>query len=122
MQKPLRLNAITRGNRHQVVAEAKDAISASGGWVLDFKQFSNLSFCLNFELPSRSVTQLRAALAQIDLQLTEASEQLLAEFCAPCASEDPRQQQAASDLTGTLQITFVHNEPELRVTIPAIPG
>lgn len=119
MQKPLRLNAITHGNRHQVVAEAKDAISASGGWVLDFKQFSNLSLCLNFELPSRCVTQLRAALAQLDLQLTEASEQLLAEFCAP---EDPRQQHAASALNGTLQITFVHDEPELRVTIPAIPG
>jgi hypothetical protein len=28
----------------------------------------------------------------------------------------------ASEVTGTLEITFIHNEPDLRIEVPLIPG
>jgi hypothetical protein len=28
----------------------------------------------------------------------------------------------ASEVAGTLEITFIHNEPDLRIEVPPIPG
>lgn len=115
-RKFLQLNATTRSPRHQVIELAKDAITAGGGWILDFTLFSNVSICLNFELPVNQVNRLRDALLTTDLWWSESSLQAFEDFAAPSLQEEP------PDLRGTLQITFIHDEPDLRIPVPMVPG
>lgn len=113
----LRLNATTSGERHRMIELAKDAIAASGGWILDFTMFSNVSICFNFELPFNAVARLRDALAAIELRLSEASTQAFEEFAGKTEQGTP-----PAELKASLQITFIHREPDLRIPVPMIPG
>jgi len=106
----IRLNAVTRGERLAVTDQVKGAISAARGWILDFKQFSNLSLCIIFQIPGEACAELGRQLGRIDLRLDRASAESLA--AAP----------AAPELAGTLQITFLHDDPDLRREVPPIPG
>lgn len=114
MQKFLRLNATTRTDRLQVIEAVKDTIAASDGWILDFKQFSNLSATINFELSPKKLMAFRDAVSKIGVRLNESS--LLA------ISELAEQPTAPAELHATLQITFIHDEPDLRIPVPRIPG
>ena len=44
----IRINAVAKYNRFDAVDDAKEVISASGGWVTDYRMFSNRSICLCF--------------------------------------------------------------------------
>ena len=116
----LRLNGITRRDRHEMISRAKEAILQGGGFIVDFHLFSNLSICLNFELPAGRIRDLAAALRVADLGLTAESGALLADCCA--RAEQLQAEVGASEVTGTLEITFIHNEPDLRIVVPPIPG
>lgn len=116
----LRINASTRADRVEMTALAERAILDSGGWILDFKQFSNVSVCINFEIPAKNVERLRQALKATDLRLTGESDDALASHSGP--QDRPRAESKEADVSGTLQITFIHDEPDLRRHIPAIPG
>jgi len=100
-----------------MIARVRTAITASGAWVVDVNLFSNVSVCFNFEVPSSRVEQLRDALAATDLHFTKESEGSLASL----PDRDHARSQAV-DVTGSLQITFIHNEPDLRIEVPRIPG
>ena len=113
----LRINGLTRADRHQTLSALRDALAGSGGWVTDFKLFSNHSACINFEIPARHVRALSASLAALDLRLSEASLTALAAFGADDAPVDD-----ASEVSGTLQVSFIHNDPDLRIEVPPIPG
>jgi hypothetical protein len=94
----------------------RDAVAGSGGWITDFHLFSNTSICINFEIPLRHAARLRASLGEMDLRLTAESEDELQSFGL-------RAERAADEeIPGTLQVTFVHNEPDLRIEVPPIPG
>jgi hypothetical protein len=56
------------------------------------------------------------------LRLSDASRVLMAECQQRYAegAREPQQQQA--EITGALQITFIHHEPDLRLDVPPIPG
>ena len=114
---PLRLSGSTRADRHETVSRVRDAINASGGALLDFKMFSNVSICLNFEIPARHVARLRSALGATPLRLDAESAALLARF-----DEETGTDTTAIDLPGTLQITFIHDDPDLIIAVPPIPG
>lgn len=116
-RKFLQLNATTRADRHQMIELGKDTITSSGGWILDFKLFSNVSICINFELPDHNVAAFRDRLVAAEWRLDERSLQALEVFTEPAG-----QGSAPMDLIGTLQITFVHEEPDLRIPVPMIPG
>lgn len=103
----LRINATTRADRHQTIRLVEEAIGSSGGWLLDFYMFSNISICFNIEIKTGDIDRLLAALRNIELNLT----------AEPPDIEDPD-----SILDGTIQITFIHNEPDLRIDVPAVPG
>jgi hypothetical protein len=103
-----------------MISLAKEAVIKSGGWIIDFKVFSNISICLNFELPDRNIDQLYSTLRSIGLRLSQESEDLLSNWYH--RQEKPNTEPKAVDVAGTLQITFVHNEPDLRIKVPAIPG
>lgn len=113
MREVLRINASTRTDRNLITAHAKEAILQSGGWILDFKLFSNISICINFEIASARIEELRATLNQIDLRVSRQSQEALKNFI---------DKQNDDDIAGTLQITFIHDEPDLRRDVPAIPG
>lgn len=112
----LQLNASTRADRQQMIAALREAITTSGGWITDFKLFSNLSICLNFEIAASHMADLQAALTRPDLSLSDESEQRLAAWRNAAAGAADR------DVRGTLQVTFIHSEPDLRLEVPAVPG
>jgi len=94
-----------------MIARARSAITENGGWILDAKLFSNVSINLSFEIPASRIGSLRDALALIELHLTTSSLESIAQH----RSDE-------SDIAGSLQITFIHNEPDIRIQVPAIPG
>lgn len=114
MRKFLRLNATTKADRHLVIESVKNAIATSGGWILDFKLFSNLSAFISFELPQENLVTLPDALNEIGLQLNKAGLQAIYDLTD--------QQTAPAEISATLQITFIHDEPDLRIPVPMIPG
>jgi hypothetical protein len=111
----LRINAVTREDRNEMISRVKEVMTASGAWVLDVKQFSNVSVCFNFEIPGRKAARLRDALVDVGLRLVPESDDSVSTICDQAGSEP-------ADVAGTLQITFIHNEPDLRIEVPAIPG
>lgn len=116
----MRINAVTRANRVETMARVRTALAASGAWVLDVKQFSNVSVCFSFEVPGNRMERLREALAAADLRLTRESNDSFASFSE--SNESAGEGSQATDVAGTLQITFIHNEPDLKIEVPRIPG
>lgn len=116
----IRLNGITKRDRHEMIFSVKEAILKGGGFVTDFHMFSNLSICLNFELSARKIESFHMALKATGLGLTEESQELLAE-CSK-QMEQLGEEAGASEVAGTLEITFIHDEPDLRIEVPPIPG
>jgi hypothetical protein len=102
----------TSEDRLHVTSAASNAVGDSGGCVLDFKQFSNLAICLTIELPPSGFAKLRGKLADLKVILDPPTEQ---EISLSEATED-------LDISGSLRITFIHEEPDLQIPIPAVPG
>ncbi len=102
----LHLQGSTRVERHAVVDIVEEAIRATGGWILDFHQFSNISLVLELEVPPRRLDQL--------LRLLQAG--------GVCFRPTPELPPGEEDdaVMGTLQITFVHDEPDEHVTTPPL--
>jgi hypothetical protein len=110
----LRLDGFTRGERIGMTNRVSEAISQAGAWITDFHQYSNILICINFQVSISNLDRLAATLEQTGLQLSQESlEQLMA------AHESMLKEQEA---TGTLQITFLHNEPDLLRNVLAVPG
>ena len=101
----LRFIAFTRNPRGEMIAKVRDALIANNGWITDFHEYSNVSLCLNFEISMENVQRLCAALRGTGLELTE--------------SASDREHDGAP---GTLQITFIHHDPDLIIPVPSIPG
>ena len=116
----LRINGITRRDRHEMISRVKEAILQGGGFIVNFHMFSNLSICLNFEISAGKICDMSAALKATELRLTEESRELLADYCRQ--AEQLSKEAGASEVAGTLEITFIHNEPDLRIEVPPIPG
>lgn len=111
----LRLDGFTRADRIQMTASVSDAINQSGAWITDFHQYSNLLICINFQVSSQDVASLTTALQATGLKLSQESlDQLIA-----ASRDSPSNDQ---DYIGTLQITFIHNDPDLIRDVPAVPG
>ena len=111
----LRINAVTRANRDEMMALVRTAITSSAAWIVDVKLFSNMSVCFNIEVPGSHVEQLGKALAATGLRIT------LDGFDSLTTTPNAEGSQG-HEIAGTLQITFIHNEPDLRIDVPQIPG
>jgi len=110
MRRFLRLSAIVRSERNATISAAEQAMSSAGGWIVHFTLLSNAAATLMFEVPSDRVRELAAALAAIPLPLDAESRAQLAEW--PDAL-------GPGDVMGTLALTFLHGEPDLRREVPA---
>ena len=60
--KGLKLYGVTTRNRHEVTWCVKELIRKTGGYVIDFYQFSNMAVCFNFEISPKNAEQLFASL------------------------------------------------------------
>ncbi len=109
----LHLNGFTRVERLKSVARLRDAIVSSRGWVTDFHQFSNLSICLQVEIPIEHLPLLAESLLEAGVKFNTRSEGLL-------YSVGP--EMATGPIQCTLQVLFIHNEPDLRRKVLAVPG
>ena len=110
----LQLSGFTRADRIQMTDRVSEAINQAGAWITDFHLYSNILICINFEVPIANLGRLAASVQETGLHLSQESlEQLI-----------PANDSTLKDkeLVGTLQITFVHNEPDLLRKIPAVPG
>ncbi|MDM9380621.1 hypothetical protein QUB80_07865 [Chlorogloeopsis sp. ULAP01] len=113
-QQFLRLDGFTKAERIKTTAHVSEAINQVGAWITDFHLYSNILICINFQVPSANLDRLAASLQQTDLHLSQQSlEQLI-----PTNNSTLKHK----ELVGTLQITFVHNEPDLLREVPAVPG
>jgi hypothetical protein len=108
----LQINVTTTSERYAATNAVKNAVMQAGGWITGYTRFSNVSLCLNFEIESHMVARLSQALAIGGIVLSNASLSALREAAAAGRCE--------GEIRGTIQITFVHSEPDLR--LPAPPG
>jgi hypothetical protein len=105
----LYLSAGTHATRHGITTQVLDAIGRAGV-VEDARQHSNKEIAIRFALPAGGVPKLRRELSELALRLSESSSAEL----ASAAETEPA--------AGWLVVTFAHNEPDLRITAPAVPG
>lgn len=116
----LQLTGATRADRHEMISRVREAILEGGGYVTDFHMFSNAAICINFEAPAGSIRRLYSSLKRTGLRLSEESHDALSSCCDE--ADKPGGRAEAADVAGTLQITFIHGEPDLRIEVPPIPG
>lgn len=101
----LQLHAVTRVSYFEMTARLTAALQTAGAWIVAHQQFSNLSLCLNFEIDGQRIPCLGTELAAAGFGLSAASQQSLTE-------------PADGNVAGTLQVTFLHNDPDLVVPLP----
>lgn len=111
----LRLNGATRADRLTCTAKIREIIVAEcHGWIGDFYQYSNTSLCLHFEIPAESLPVLRDALKATSIGFGSDAERAYRSLSNVVVNSEA--------IACTLQITFIHNEADLRRSIPAVPG
>jgi len=111
MRRGLTLSGVTRGNRYDMTAAISGAIAGVGGWVIDHALFSNVAACIRFAVPARGLAGFRDRIVAAGLALD-------AESLDAIVAEVPTE----TELTVALNVTFVHDEPDLRRAVPAVPG
>ena len=114
MKRLLMLAAATRINRHAVMAQVNDIVVSSGGWIEGHALFSNIAATFRFVLPAGRLTGFAEAVDAAGVHVDAAG---LADLAARAAAEPPE-----AEVAGTLSVTFIHDEPDLRREIPAVPG
>lgn len=116
----IQLSSVTSVNRHEMISRVKEAISKGGGYITEIHMFSNAAVCINFEVSINSIGNFYTSLVSTSLRLDPESCDLL----AGCSQKLKELEDGfkAADVMGTLNITFIHNEPDLRIKVPPIPG
>ena len=107
----IRLEGFTRIGRHEMMAKLRDAFQAAKADLLDFQMFSNTAVSLSFEVRGDRLGELGSALFSTGLALDDESVE-----CLRLANS------AVEPVSGSLNVTFIHNDPDLRIPVPPIPG
>lgn len=110
----LAFQAITSKDRHLVGRQIQDALTLAGGWVDDARFYSNKMTTIRFTLIGRDVAVFLGKLQQDGLKVEEVSRP--GNAIAPAAGAGD------AEISGSIQITFLHDEPDLKQVIPAVPG
>lgn len=112
----LRLTTSTKEERHSAINRIREAMTKSGAVILDFKMFSNRLINFVFEIPHGRIPDLFCGLTGIGLNVLEEDGSSFLNTAGQHAGEVPDPDR---DIPGTLQITFIHNDPDLRIKVPA---
>lgn len=100
----MRIEIITRMERNEAISAIRTALSQSGGWIVDHTLFSNVSATIQFEIPAPASAQLIERLIEAQL---------------PPVGQIELKPSGKGDLRGTLLITFIHDESDLKRPVPA---
>lgn len=117
LPKSIRIQGFTRENRHEMVDYAVNSITKCSGWVTNHTMYSNKMIVLNFEIEVKGVSELLILLNQNGLTLFKESTELIHDF-----PEDSVKANAEKEIIGSINITFINDEPNTRNHIPPIPG
>lgn len=103
------LTAVTRVERKAATSFVFDTVNRLGGWIDDVHMYSNLMNTIRLTLPAGAFADLIAALQAggITVQPPQGLD----------AVHNPEAERMA-----TLQLNFIHDEPDLKREIPAVPG
>ena len=115
----MQLTGSTIADRNAVTWAIKEAMSESGAVLTDARMFSNMSTVFTFELRAEDVARFGATLARTELRLSDTS---LAVLDALVARVKTGALEPAKELAGTLNVTFIHHDPDLSIDVPAVPG
>ncbi|MFD2207763.1 hypothetical protein [Kiloniella antarctica] len=99
-----RVSVMTSMERNEAITKISDAIGHNGGWIVNHTLLSNVAATLNFELPYIQVEDFLTKLKELSFY--------------PVVEGDVPQTKE-SDLRGQVTVTFMHNKPDLKRTIPA---
>ena len=94
-----------------MIARVRNAIQMANADLIDFQMFSNTAISFSFEVAGQRVTELGEILVGTQLSLDEESIASLSNSTG-----------ADEIVNGTLNVTFIHNDPDLRIPVPPIPG
>jgi hypothetical protein len=92
-----------------------DLVSKVGGYVLDSQRFSNNALMLRIQLPPNKKTELVVGLRNCCETLDAESSEAVVEYAKGELALE-------GDVTCTLFMRFVHDEPDWRTKTPAVPG
>lgn len=105
------LQGVAKGDPNETINAVDDAFGEAHASILDVHFFSGVHVSFSFEVDASDVATLAAGLARAGVLLDEDSLGAIGE-----ASKLDRA------VTGTLAITLVHGDPDLRHEIPKVPG
>ena len=114
MVQRLNITAVTHSERQGVIDAIATTLGELGGWIDDVHLFSNISVAIRSFLPADRVQPFGERLAALGLKLSAPAQRDLAAFAATSGS--------IAEVLCTVQITFFHNEPDLRRPVPSVPG
>lgn len=110
--KLISFQAITHQDRHLVMELVQQAISRAHGWIEDSQLYSNKMALIRFVISAKLCRDFCQTLTENGLMVE-----------VPDGIGDAENSASlADDLSATIQLTFIHNEPDLRQVIPAVPG
>ncbi|MGM0752442.1 MAG: hypothetical protein ACQET6_10935 [Bacillota bacterium] len=113
----IRIKGFTRENRHEMIDYAVSSISKCSGWVTNHTMYSNKMIVINFEIEVSGIKELLHLLYQNGLNLFEESNEIINTFPEIIVKTN-----ADKEMIGSLNLTFINDEPNTRNHIPAIPG
>lgn len=109
------LSGVTHANRHQVSAEINDAVLAAGGWISNHTFFSNIATTFHAVLAPAGLAQFRDGVLAAGVSLDAESATKLDVLIA-------NEKGLPEEIPASLNVTFIHDEPDLRRDVPAVPG
>ncbi|NVK33705.1 MAG: hypothetical protein HWE23_04435 [Rhodobacteraceae bacterium] len=109
MKRLIQMQAATRKNRFEVGRFVVDQIGALDGWVEDVQLYSNKMSTTRMTLPVGRYRDFVDALNAygVPVELPDAFDVL---------------PQESAERSASLQISFVHEEPDTSRPLPAVPG
>jgi len=113
----INIAGITKEYRHDMIDYTVNCIDTCSGWVMNHTMFSNSAICINFQIEAKGVNKLLKLLNSNGLNLTKESIEISKNF-----PENIEADYKYKEILGAINITFVHNDPDLKIITPAVPG
>ena len=108
------LNGVTCSERQEAISSATHAIQNGGGWIADVHFFSDVAVNFQCVISAGGVDRLVEELGELPFGFKGHDMAALALGAARLP--------AGEELKFSLQITFIHDEPDLRRHVPSVPG
>ncbi len=106
---PIHLHAVVHGSTATAAAAVREAFDAAGGVVVGARQLGGLALVFDWELDDASGGQLTKQLAERGVAVDRES---IAELDL----------HSATKMRGTLHVVLVHDGPDEKMVVPAVPG